>query len=1247
MPKRTSHAEAAGAIPVRVAIITLDSHLRGAVERVRGELKRDLPGLELSLHAAVDWAKEPETLAAAKRAIAEADILIVTMLFMEEHIQPVMPDLQARRARCDAIVCCMSAGEVIKLTRLGRFDMGAKQSGAIKMLKRLKGSGKPGTSSGAKQMAMLRRLPRILRYVPGSAQDVRAYFVTMQYWLACSDENLVSMVRFLIDRYAAGPREVYRGALPAKAPVDYHEIGLYHPDLAGRTTDDPTELPALPRGVKAKGTVGLILMRSYVLAGDTGHYDGAIRAFEAAGYKVLPIFANGLDSRPAAERFFFDADGGRTVDAVVSLSGFSLVGGPAYNDSEAASAFLARLDVPFLAAHALEFQTLETWRGSARGLLPVESTIMVAIPELDGAIQPTVFGGRREAAVDGDSAGPRMTADPERVAMLVRRAGRMIALQQAKRDERQLAIVLFNFPPNAGATGTAAYLAVFESLFNTLHRLKDAGYSVELPESVDALRDTLLNGNAATYGADANVAHLIPVDDHVRREPHLKEIEAAWGPAPGRQLTDGRSLHVLGAHFGNVFVGVQPGFGYEGDPMRLLFEKGFAPTHAFSAFYRYLREDLGAHAVLHFGTHGALEFMPGKQTGLTEACWPDRLIGDLPNFYFYAANNPSEGVLAKRRGGATLLSYMTPPVKQAGLYNGLIDLKDSIERWRRTEPTEADARERLAALILTQAQALDLAGAEIEWRGEAVDEIAALQTDVRELEETLVPFGLHVLGGAVANSERGDYLAAIADAGHGLTLEAPVVDALVAGEAPEKALKRAGLKATDHNRSIFRDLSKAARHLGEDHELPALIHALDGGYIRPVAGGDVLRNPDVLPTGRNLHGFDPFRLPSRFAVEDGARQAGRLLARHLEDGNGFPESIAMVLWGTDNLKTEGGPIGQALSLIGAVPRFDGFGRLAGAELVPLEELGRPRIDVVMTLSGIFRDLLPLQTKLLAEAAWLAASADEPAEQNFVRKHALAYAAAEGCDFETAALRVFSNADGAYGSNVNQMVDGGTWDDEDELGDVFMRRKCFAYGRNGQSANQEGLLKSMLSGIQFAYQNLESVELGVTTIDHYFDSLGGITRAVASAKGGTSVPVYVSDQTGADGKVRTLSEQVALETRTRMLNPAWYEGMLKHGYEGVRQIESHVTNTLGWSATTGQVQPWVYQQLTETFVLDPEMRKRLATLNPKASARVAGRLLEAHERSYWQPDEDTLAALKAAGEELENRLEGIHEEEAAA
>jgi len=1234
MPKPIS---AADATPVRVVIVTLDSHLAGAVERARRTLAKDLPGLEIRLHVAAEWADSPQTLARCKADIADGDIILATMLFMEDHIQAVLPDLKARRDRCDAMVACISAGEVIKLTRMGRFDMGGEAKGALAMLKRLRGSKKPGQSGGQQQLAMLKRLPKLLRFIPGTAQDVRAYFLTLQYWLAGSDANIANLVRLLVDRYADGGRRHLRATLKPKPPAEYPETGLYHPRMDGRISADARQLP-LPAG-EIRGTVGLLVMRSYVLAGDTDHYDGVIAALERRGLRVIPAFASGLDARPAVEAFFRDR-GAPTVDAVLSLTGFSLVGGPAFNDAEAAAELMAQLDVPYLTGQAVEFQTLEQWQGSDRGLLPVEATMMVAIPELDGATGPVVYGGR--SGTDPSAAARAMVPHAERIEMLAARLDRLVSLRTTPRDQRRLAITLFNFPPNAGATGTAAYLSVFASLHHTLERLAAEGYDVEVPATVDELRSRLLDGNAGRFGAEANVFARIPVDDHVRREPHLGEIEAQWGPAPGRQQTDGASLFVLGCRFGNVFVGVQPGFGYEGDPMRLLFEQGFAPTHAFSAFYRWLREDFGAHAVLHFGMHGALEFMPGKQVGLTDRCWPDRLIRDLPNIYLYAANNPSEGTLAKRRSAATLVSYLTPPVAHAGLYKGLLELKSSLDRWRSLPPEAQRERAELAGLVQAQAGAVDLCVAEPAWTCDVDVEIRDLATAVLDLEYTLIPHGLHVVGETPSASERGDLLSALAEASRGVRLERSAVDAVVAGRPVEEA---AGPDADADRLELFRELAATDRVLAEDHELPGLVHALDGGFVRPAPGGDLLRTPAILPTGRNLHGFDPYRLPSAFAVADGAKQAARLLERHLDDGGTLPESVAMVLWGTDNLKSEGGPIAQALALLGAVPRFDSYGRLAGAELIPLAELGRPRIDCVMTLSGIFRDLLPLQTKLLAEAAYLAAAADEPIEQNFVKKHVLAYQAEHGGDLETAALRVFSNADGAYGSNVNHLIDSGCWQDEDELAECYAKRKCFAYGRSGKPERHPELLQAALKDVQLAYQNLESVELGVTTIDHYFDTLGGIGRAVRRARG-SSVPVYIGDQTRGEGRVRTLGEQVSLETRTRMLNPKWYEGMLEHGYEGVRQIEAAVTNTMGWSATTGAVAPWVYQQLTRTYVLDPAMRERLTALNPKASARVANRLLEAHERNYWSPDADTLDALRDAGEELEDRLEGIAEEVAA-
>jgi magnesium chelatase subunit H len=370
-----------------------------------------------------------------------------------------------------------------------------------------------------------------------------------------------------------------------------------------------------------------------------------------------------------------------------------------------------------------------------------------------------------------------------------------------------------------------------------------------------------------------------------------------------------------------------------------------------------------------------------------------------------------------------------------------------------------------------------------------------------------------------------------------------------------------------------------------------------------------------------------------------------VLERYFETDGMLPETIAIVLWGTDNLKTEGSPMAQAMALMGARPRLDAYNRVCGAELIPLDELKRPRIDAVMTLSGIFRDLLPLQASMLAEASYLAAVADEPEEMNFIRKHALAYASEHGCDLEHAAYRVFSNADGAYGANVNFLIGSSAWTDDQEIADTYTSRKGFAIDRKGKSSAQVELLNDVFARVDMAYQNLDSVELGVTTIDHYFDTLGGISKAVSLAQNGKQLPVFISDQTQGEGKVRTLGEQVALETHTRSLNPKWFEGMLAHGYEGVRQIEAQISNTVGWSATTGDVQPWVYQKLSETFILDEAMRRRLSEMNPASSLRMVNRLIEAKDRNYWTPDDDTWAALCAAGEEMEDRAEGLSVEAA--
>jgi magnesium chelatase subunit H len=470
----------------------------------------------------------------------------------------------------------------------------------------------------------------------------------------------------------------------------------------------------------------LLLLRPQIVSDARKHYDGLIRAIEAEGLSVIPAISTLMDNREACERFFIKppsrvqrpnskadhtngkpTNNGQTtadkntrarVSQIVSLTGFSFVGGPAMNDSEAAAEFLRQLNLPYRSMVSLDTQTIESWQESFSGLNPVQTGMQIAIPEIDGATEPFVFGGLTARGVE-----PAPLED--RCLRIARRLKRWNRLQITNRAELKIALVLYCFPPNKGNIGTAADLDVFASLFDILKRFRREGYQLDLPESVDALRNKLLEGNSEAFGATANIAYRMKIDEYLRVCPWVSEIEAEWGAAPGAINSFGDDLLIQGITLGNVFIGLQPTFGFEGDPMRLLMAKGGTPHHGFAAFYAYLEKVLQSDAVVHVGTHGAMEFMPGKQVGLSGSCWPDRLIGELPNLYIYSVNNPSEGTIAKRRSYAELISYLTPPIENAGLYKGLASLKDLISSYR--QATDEGDREELFAAIQQQSRELN------------------------------------------------------------------------------------------------------------------------------------------------------------------------------------------------------------------------------------------------------------------------------------------------------------------------------------------------------------------------------------------------------------------------------------------------------------------------------------------------------------------------------------------------------------
>jgi len=533
------------------------------------------------------------------------------------------------------------------------------------------------------------------------------------------------------------------------------------------------------------------------------------------------------------------------------------------------------------------------------------------------------------------------------------------------------------------------------------------------------------------------------------------------------------------------------------------------------------------------------------------------------------------------------------------------------------------------------------------------EQVLKLYEQLFEIEQRLIPTGLHVFGQASPPRERGDLLKMIAafdrpEAGVNALPEEFADNAIRefvsnGTDAAVRHLEQYGVNA-ETSRPVFALLENVSTKLQTNNELDAIVRALRGEFIEPGPGADIVQNPDILPTGRNTHAINPYGVPSAVAFARGKIVADSLLNRYKEENGRYPQAMALVLWGLDNIKTQGEGVAQALWLLGVRPVRDALNRATNVEAISLADLGRPRIDVVMTVSGIFRDLFSPTVQLLDKAVRLVASLDEPQDQNYVRKHVREQMTQEQCDTDEAATRVFSNAPGNYGTNVNFMVMDSQWEREETLGDLFVTRKCFAYGRDSQGRAIEGreariAMDRALSRVEATYQNIDTFEIGLTDVDHYFEYLGGVSKAVEK-RAQARPAIYLSDSLSREVKIRTLEETVRLETRAKTLNPKWYEGMLRHGFRGVAEIENHVSNTFGWSATADAVDDWIYSEVANTFVFDESMLERLRDLNPHSAHALVQRLLEANGRGYWETDPDVLQRLQDISSDLEDQLEGV-------
>ena len=1259
--------------------------------------------------------------------VAEADVFVASLIFIEDLAQKVVEAVSPHRDRLKAAVVFPSMPEVMRLNKLGSFSMaqlGQSKSAIAGFMKKRKEAG--GASFQDAMLKLLNTLPTVLKYLPvEKAQDARSFMLSFQYWLGGTPDNLRNFLLMLADKYVFPAAEGdERPQLDVAEPEVFPDLGIWHP-LAPSMFEDLKEYlnwtasrTDLSLEARRGPVIGLVLQRSHIVTGDDAHYVAMIQELEFRGARVIPVFCGGLDFSRPVNTFFYDPLNSELplVDGIVSLTGFALVGGPARQDHPKAVESLKKLNRPYMVALPLVFQTTREWEDSDLGLHPVQVALQIAIPELDGAIEPIVLSGR------DDATGKAHTLQ-DRVDAIAERAIRWSSLRIKPRIDKKLAITVFSFPPDKGNVGTAAYLDVFGSIHRVMQEMKAKGYDVQnLPSTPKALLEAVVNDPEAMQGSpELSIAHRMSVEEYERLTPYSQRLEENWGKPPGNLNSDGQNLLVFGRHFGNVFVGVQPTFGYEGDPMRLLYSRSASPHHGFAAYYTYLEKIWRADAVLHFGTHGSLEFMPGKQMGMSETCYPDSLIGSLPNLYYYAANNPSEATIAKRRGYASTISYLTPPAENAGLYKGLKELGELVGSYQQLR--EGGRGIQIVNTIVETARLCNLdkdvdlpdddaANLDLDGRDALV---GAVYRQLMEIESRLLPCGLHTIGKPPTAEEAIATLVSIAalDREEDGLRSLPALLAEAVGRSIEDVYKGNDdgvLADVEFNRTItetsrsaigsmvrsltgrdgrvslrsnfgwffellgkygfnvpspwLRTCSSAgfaqidAKELEKlfgylrfcldqicaDMEMESLLKALDGEYVLPGPGGDPIRNPGVLPSGKNIHALDPQAIPTRAAVAAAKGVVDKLIARQREEQGTWPETIACVLWGTDNIKTYGESLAQILWFVGVKPMSDSVGRVNKLELIPLEDLGRPRVDVVVNCSGVFRDLFINQMALIDQAVKMAAEADEPLEQNFVRKHALEQAEREGTSLRDAACRVFSNASGSYSSNVNLAVENSTWEEEGELQEMYLSRKTFAFNADnpGEMNQKRDVFENVMKTADVTFQNLDSAEISLTDVSHYFDS--DPTKLIAGLRDDGKAPTsYIADTTTANAQVRSLSETIRLDSRTKLLNPKWYEGMLDSGYEGVREVSKRLNFTLGWSATSGSVDNFVYEEANDTFINDPEMRKRLMDLNPNSFRQIVGTLLEVNGRGYWDTSDENIEQLKELYQDVEDRIEGVKSE----
>ena len=1072
-------------------------------------------------------------------------------------------------------------------------------------------------------------------------------------------------------------------------------------ELTGEGFDPPAPMPQWgllerePAQDPAGPTVAILYYRAHHVAGNTAFAHALADAVEAAGGRALPVFCSSLRTAPPEL-----IDTLRTADAIVVtvLAAGGLVpaaAGAGESDEQWDVGALATLDVPILQGLCLT-SSREQWAASDEGLTPLDAATQVAIPEFDGRLITVPFSFK-EVGPDGLTS---YVPDLERTARVAGIAVKHAALRHIPASQRRVALMLSAYPTKHARIGNAVGLDTPASVLALLDAMRDAGYDIgasddqhsEIPGLASGNGDELIHAIIAAGGQDENwlteeqlAGNPVRISAVRYRawfaalDPDLRAaVTAHWGEPPGELFVDRSqdpdSEIVLAAlRAGNVVVIVQPPRGFGSNPIAIYHDPDLPPSHHYLAAYHWLREEFAAHAVVHVGKHGNLEWLPGKTSGMSAACGPDAAIGDIPLIYPFLVNDPGEGTQAKRRVHATLIGHLVPPMARAESYGDIARLEQLLDEHAQIAAMDPAKLPAIRAQIWTLIQAAKLdhdLGLDDRPHDAEFDEFV-LHVDgwLCEVKDAQIRDGLHVLGRSPQGADRVNLVLAILRARQMWGGKAQALPGLrealgytersderVSADAVEararalvEAMETAGwdpaavpgdVPAAVADVLTFAATEVVPRLAGTADEITRVLHALDGGFIPAGPSGSPLRGlVNVLPTGRNFYSVDPRAVPSPLAWETGQAMADSLLNRYLADTGSYPDSVGLSVWGTAAMRTSGDDVAEVLALLGVRPTWDEASRrLNGLEPIPLADLGRPRVDVTVRISGFFRDAFPHVVTMLDDAVRLVAGLEEPDEQNYVRAHARADLAAHG-DERRATTRIFGSKPGAYGAGLLPLIDARNWRDDADLAEVYAAWGGFAYGRDLDGREARADMEGAYRRIAVAAHNTDTLEHDIADSDDYFQYHGGMIATVRALTG-RSPRAYIGDSTRPDTvRTRSLGEETARVFRARVVNPRWIEAMKRHGYKGAFELAATVDYLFGYDATAGVVQDWMYDTLAQTYVLDDAMREFFNQSNPWALHGITERLLEAAERKLWDaPDPQVLAALRQAYLDTEGDLE---------